>query len=83
MHLNTTPDPKEKVHIGELRQLNRAFWQAYRPGICARTLLAAIVAAGSVQGIDYTQEERYARPVLLARTATAFTQPTAEHLQLA
>lgn len=49
----------------ELDQLLLATRRAHRPGLCIRTILAGIVAAGSIAGIDYSQERDYAEPLLL------------------
>jgi hypothetical protein len=54
--INRTPDKKPVIHLGELSRYRRAFRLAYRPGVCVRTLAASIVATGSLQGLDLSQE---------------------------
>lgn len=56
----------EDVNPVELDQLLLATRRAYKPGLCIRTIIAGIVAAGSLNGIDFTQERDYAEPLLLA-----------------
>jgi hypothetical protein len=65
----THPYAPEDVNPQELEQLLRAVQVSYKPGVCLRTILAGIVATGSLLGIDYTQERDYAEPLLLAETA--------------
>jgi hypothetical protein len=67
MMLNTTPTPApEDVDPQELQQLLTAVRRAHKPGVCLSTVLAGIVATGSLMGIDFTQERDYAEPLLLS-----------------
>lgn len=50
------------VNLAELTIVRRAFGLAYRPGLCARTILAGIVATGSLQGLDLSQEAAFIEP---------------------
>lgn len=66
MHLNTDPTPAPAaIDPQELEQLLLATRRAYKPGLCIRTIIAGIVAGGSLMGIDFTQERDYAEPLLL------------------
>lgn len=66
MQLNTTPAPTpEDVNQEELQQLLTAVRRAQKPGVCLATVLAGIVATGSLLGTDYTQERDYVEPLLL------------------
>jgi len=67
LHIDRTPTPAtEPVNPEELSQLLTAVRRAHQPGLCLSTLIAGIVATGSLMGIDYTQERDYAEPLLLA-----------------
>lgn len=62
MHINRQ---KPVVNLAELTIVRRAFGLAYRPGLCARTILAGIVATGSLQGLDLSQEAAYIEPAVV------------------
>lgn len=67
LHIDRTPAATdETVNPEELAQFLTAHRRAWRPGLCSRMVGAAIVAAGSLTGIDYSQERDYAEPLLLA-----------------
>jgi len=68
MHINTTPAPKPVINLAEARLVVSAFRRSYRPGLCGRTILAGIVATGTLQGLDLSQERDLLEPQLLAET---------------
>jgi hypothetical protein len=68
MHLNTTPATKPVINLTEAKLVRTAFRRSYRPGLCARTILAGIVATGTLQGLDLSQERDALEPLLLAET---------------
>jgi hypothetical protein len=68
LQVNYTPAPKPVINLSEARLVKQSFWTAYRPGLCARTLLAGIVATGSLQGLDLSQERDALEPLLLQQT---------------
>ncbi len=68
MHINTTPAPKPVINLAEAKLVRTAFQRSYRPGLCGRTILAGIVATGTLQGLDLSQERDMLEPILLAET---------------
>lgn len=68
MHINTTPAPKPVINLGEAKLVTTAFKRSWRPGLCGRTILAGIVATGTLQGLDLSQERDALEPMLLAET---------------
>jgi hypothetical protein len=62
--IDRTPTAKPVINLAEARIVKTSFYRAYRPGLCTRTLLAGIVAAGSLQGLDLSQEAEALAPLL-------------------
>lgn len=57
--INRTPARKPLVNLSELHLVQTAHRRAYRPGLCHRMLLAGIVATGTLQGLDLTDEAEF------------------------
>ena len=75
LRVNREAAPKPVVNLAELNIVTTSFRRGYRPGCCTRTLLAGIVAAGSVAGLDLSQEADYAAPRLLGAAPSALAAP--------
>jgi hypothetical protein len=68
LSINRTPAPKPRINLAEVALVRRAFAAALAidPTLPVPTAMAHIVAAGTVQGLDLSQEATALTPHLEA-----------------